>query len=366
MMQNGGWFAAHVQGRGAVQLSAPSLGALVPVGSLMVEFTLMPGEMGPLPLILLGSREGWLRFFSIALDAGGNLNLMQRQGEAVHALSLDISAACAQGGRMRLLWSWNSLDGESRLTLEALDGGLLRQRAAPQPLAMQRADLAALAEGNGAAQIGPRVDWLALGNHLQPVGPGACFAPATPIATPKGECPAAHLRPGDLVETADAGPQKVLWSGRVWLPALGSLRPVRLCAPSFGATRDLWLSPQHRIALGGPAVDYLFGEDEVLVPVHHLVDGVSAQQPDRPCVLAWHGILLAGHHLLIADGCLIESLSLGRLARSPALARTTALADLAGQGGLPLHATPARRTLLSFEAQALASERRRRRGPIAA
>lgn len=365
MLENG-WFAAHLPGRGALRLADRSLPVTLPRGSVMLEFSLMQGETGPLPLLHLGSRDGWLRFLSLTLEAGGQLSLVQRQGDAVQALSLDISAACAGGGRMRLLWQWDCGRDENRLTLEAVDGGQLRQRVASGALPMTRADLAALAEGRGAAQIGPRVEWLALGNHIQPVGPGACFAPSTPIATPTGERPAASLRRGDLVETVDAGPQPVLWSGRIALPALGALRPVRLCAPSFGVTRDLWVSPYHRIALGGPAVDYLFGEDEVLVPVHHLVDGISAQQPDRPCVLIWHGLLLEGHHLLIADGCRIESLSLGRLARTPALARTTALADCLGTDGLPLHTAPARRTLLSYEAQALAHERRRRRGPIAA
>ncbi len=365
-MQQSGWFAAHLPGQGAVSLAPRSLPATVQRGSLMLEFSLMQGEAGPLPLVHLGSREGWLRFLSIALDGEGHLSLLQRQGGAVHALSLDIGAECMAGGRMRLLWSWDAEGGESRLSLEAVDAGSLRQRKGTAPLPLPRSDVAALAEGRAPVQIGPRVDWMALGDHIQPVGPGACFAPSTPIATPQGERPAASLRAGDLVETVDAGAQPVLWSGRIALPALGALRPVRLCAPSFGATRDLWLTGQHRIALEGPAVDYLFGEDEVLVAARHLVDGGSAQMPDRPCVLPWQGILLEGHHLLIADGCRVESLSLGRLGRNPALARTTALAGLVEGDGLPLHLRAARRALLPYEAQALAAVRRRALGPVAA
>jgi len=365
-MQGTGWIAAHIPGRGPVPLGTRGLGARQPQGSLMLEFALMQGETGPLPLVHLGRREGWLRFLSIALDAEGCLSLVHRHDDAVHVLSLDVSALCTLGGRMRLIWTWDCLADQSHLTLEAIDAGQLRQRAGAGALPMPREDLLALTEGRGVAQIGPRVAWLAVGDHLQPIGPGACFAPSTPLSTPKGERPAASLKAGDLVDTVDAGPQPVLWSGRLSLPALGALRPVRLCAPSFGATRDLWLAPNQRIALSGPAVDYLFGEDEVIVPVHHLVDGVSAQQPDRPCVLTWHGILLADHHLLIADGCRIESLSLGRLARTPSLARTTALAALLDGPGLPDHPAPVRKTLAPYEAQALAAERRRRRGPYAA
>lgn len=362
----GGWLRAHLPDEGAIALAHRALPELWPRGSLMLEFTLLRGEEGPLPLLHLPplARDGL--FLSIAIGTEHQLALIERRGAAFHALSIDATEECLAGGRMRLIWSWDSATDTSLLTLEALDQATLRQRAGTAPLSPRRAEVAALVAGAQGALPGPRVDWLAIGDHLQPVGPGACFAPATPIATPEGLRPAGSLQPGDLVETVDAGPQPVLWSGRVMLPALGALRPVRLSAPSFAERTDLWLLPQHRVALAGPAVDYLFGEEEVLIAAQHLVDGCSAQQPDRPCVLGWQGIMLAGHHLLIADGCRMESLSAGRLARQPALARTTTLAALAEVGTLPVHATPVRRELAPHEAQALALARARGRGPLAA
>lgn len=365
-MIESGWIAALSPGRGPHSLAPRSLPPQMARGSLMLEFSLMRDERGPLTLIEASRRAGVLQLFSLSFGADGHLSLLQRRGEAVHALSLDMTAECAAGGRMRLVWSWDVARGLSLLSLEAVDHGSLRQRVGAGPLALERAEAEALVSGSGAATIGPRVEWLALGDHIQSVGPGACFAPSTPIETPTGPRPAGNLRAGDLVETVDAGPLPVLWSGRVALPALGALRPVRLCAPSFGASTDLWLAPQHRVALGGPTIDYLFGEDEVLVAARHLVDGSSAQQPDRPCVLSWQGLLLAGHHLLVADGCRIESLSIGRLARQTALARTTVLAPLAAAGTLPLHSAPVRRTLLPYEAQALGAARAQGLGPLAA
>ena len=366
MMLEHGWFAAHLTGHGPVRLSDRALPAVLGRGSLMLDFALLPGETGPLPLLHLGEQTGWTWFLSISLDAQGVLTLVQRQGAAVQALTLDIAQDCAAGGRMRLTFSWDCRTDETRLTLETIDGGQIRQRVGTGAMPLSRAELAALAKGRSPAQIGPRVEWLAFGSQMQPVGPGGCFAPSTPIATPGGECPAASLKAGDLVLTADAGPQPLLWSGRIALPALGSLRPVRLCAPAFGATRDLWLLPQHRVALRGAAVTDLFAAEEVLVPAHHLVDGISAQQPDRPCVLSWHGLLLQGHHLLIADGCRVESLHIGRLARTPALAKTTALSGLVARMDLPVHGIAAHRGLTPEEARALAAERRRRRGSVAA
>lgn len=364
--QDAGWFAAHMPGEGACRLAERALPRLLARGSLMLEFSLMRGETNILPLLHLSTREDWPRFLSLSFTEDGHIALVQRQGQEFHALSIDASADIAAGGQMRLTWSWDGPNRQSLLTLEALDRGTLRQRAGRAPLPMPLADLKALATGTGTARIGPRVDWLAMGDHVQPAGPGACFAPSTPIETPNGTRPAGSLQAGDVVETVDAGPQEVLWSGRVSLPSLGSLRPVRLCAPNFGETQNLWLMPYHRVVVGGPAIEYTFGKDEVLAEARHLVDGCTALQPERPNVLSWHGILLAGHHLLIADGCQIESLAIGGLAQQAALARTTALAALAEDGTLPRHKTTPRRIIRGYEVTTLGAVRALNRGPVAA
>lgn len=366
MRADHGWIAAHIAHRGPVRFDDRRLPELIAQGSLMLEFTLMRGEEAPLPLIQLHRREGWRNFLSLHLDADGRIVLAQRRGDAVHAVSIDATQERLSGGRMRLSWRWNGPRRESLLTLEALDQGTIRQQSGLAPLPLTRAEFLALVTTGSEARIGPRVDWLAVGDHLQPMGPGGCFAPATPIETPNGPVPAARLRAGDLVETVDAGPQEVLWSGRIELPALGHLRPVKLCAPVFTDTRDLWVMPQHRVALSGPSVDFILGEDEVLIEARKLVDGCAALQPDRPMVLGWQGILLEGHHLLIADGCKIESLHIGRLARQPLLAATTAMAGLAREERLPLHRKPMRKIVQGFEARTLASARRQGLRPFVA
>lgn len=365
-IQEQGWFAAHHPEMGAVILSDHPLPQLLSRGTLMLEFSLMRGEQDILPLLHHVTRSDWQRFLSVSFTHDGHLCVSQRQGDAFHALSIDATEEILAGGRMRLTWSWDAPARTSLLTLEALDNGSIRQRHGHAPLPLMRDDAEALTSGSDTARIGPRVEWLALSDAVHPVGPGACFAPATMIETPTGPRPAASLRAGDLVETVDAGAQPVVWSGRVSLPALGSLCPVRLCAPSFGATRDLWLMPEHRVVVGGPVVDYLFGKEEVLVPARYLVDGCTALQPDRPSVLGWHGILLADHHLLMSDGCLIESLSIGALARHRSLAANTVLADLAKAGKLPTHPRRARPVLKSYEAMTLAAARAQKRGPVAA
>lgn len=363
---NPGWLTAYRAGEPTVTLDQRPLPPLVARGTLLMEFTLMRGETDILPLLHLARQDGWPRFLSLSTTADGRIALIQRQGKAFHAISIDASDEIGAGGRMRLSWRWDGPERQSLLVLEALDQGSLRQQVGLDPLPMPRDDLETLLSGAGAARIGPRVDWLALGDHLHPAGPGACFAPATPIETPTGPRPASAIRTGDLVETADAGAQRVLWSGRISLPTMGALRPVRLCAPAFGQTRDLWVLPHHRLALSGSLVEYLCGEDEVLAEARHLVDGCTALQPDLPAALNWQGILLQGHHLLIADGCLLESLDPGILARRPALAATGALAEIADTGALPERTLPPRRILREYEARTLTAMRAQARGPVAA
>ncbi|MBW6505244.1 MAG: Hint domain-containing protein [Rhodobacteraceae bacterium] len=361
-----GWLGLYQRGVGGRPLPGAALPQLMARGTLLAEFVLERGQHGALPLVHLATHAGWPRLLSLALTGDGRLMVRQRQGEAHAAVSLGAADFLGGGGRFRLTYRWNAPARHSLLTLESLDGGAIRQAVGTNPLPMPGADLSALLAGKGAAVHGDALRWLALSEAMVPVGPGAAFAPSTLINTPTGPRPAMQISAGDLVQTADAGAQEVLWSGRVALPALGSLAPIRLGAGRFGRTHDLWVLPHTRIAMAGSTVEYLFGTDCVLVEARHLVDGTSVNQIERASTLAWHGILLRGHHLLVADGQRIESLYTGALASSPTLAATTALADVAAMGQLPTHHRPALRELRPFEAASLAAAHARFHAPVAA
>jgi len=86
-----------------------------------------------------------------------------------------------------------------------------------------------------------------------------CFTAGSRISTPAGEVAVEDLRPGDLVETLDHGPQVVRWTGTQRVPAAvlrrdARFRPVRVRRDAFGLGRpriDIWLSqrvrPSHRM-----------------------------------------------------------------------------------------------------------------------
>ncbi|MGO4853888.1 Hint domain-containing protein [Phaeovulum sp. W22_SRMD_FR3] len=379
-----GWQGARLPEGGPYLLSTQPLPALLSTGSLMLEFTRERGALGTQPLLHHAHHSGWSRQLSLVLDHRGQLCAYHRQGVAQERLILPPGPEMAEGGTMRLSWRWDGPARHSSLTLEAPDHGVLRQHQGSAPIPLPAADARAVlghaGDGSagadtstrtappgdrsaGLARLGPGVTWLALSDQAQPLGPGACFAPATRLNTPQGPRPAGNIRRGDWVETVDAGPQQVLWSGRMSLPALGGLAPIRLLAGHFGQAHDLWLHPQHRVAVSGAAVEYLFGQDAVLIEARHLVDGRSALRCESPRALVWQGVLLRDHHLLIADGCHVESLYLGNLATAAPL---LAQGPMAGLADPPRHRRPVRPTLRDYEAQTLLAARAQSRAPYAA
>jgi hypothetical protein len=134
----------------------------------------------------------------------------------------------------------------------------------------------------------------------------ACFAAATLVDTPNGPKRIGNLNPGDLVDTIDRGPQPVRWIGRRSVAAMGRFAPVRFAKGTLGATRDILVSPQHRVLIQGWQSELLFGETEILVPALSLVNGRSVVRAAQPSVTYVH-VLFDRHELIRASGFVSES-----------------------------------------------------------
>ena len=78
-----------------------------------------------------------------------------------------------------------------------------------------------------------------------------CFAKGTWITTPSGQVPIEKLAAGDMVVTMDHGPQPIRWISSSKRHAIGDMAPILIRKGALGNTRDLRVSPQHRMLLSG-------------------------------------------------------------------------------------------------------------------
>lgn len=103
-----------------------------------------------------------------------------------------------------------------------------------------------------------------------------CYGAGTMIDTPDGPRPVETLRPGDLVMTLDHGPQPVRWlhcRNSLFDDAGVDAKPVQIKAGALGdnlPARDLIVSPQHRILVGGAGQLQQIFAFEVFVPAKSL------------------------------------------------------------------------------------------------
>lgn len=142
-------------------------------------------------------------------------------------------------------------------------------------------------------------------------GNPVCFVAGTMIATPCGERAVETLRAGDLIDTVDNGPQRVLWVGGGAVVAQDEALPVCISAGVLNNDRDLWVSGQHLLMLSGIDCELLFGEDEVLVAAKHLLGLTGVFRAVGVGKVSYHHLLMEDHQLIIADGTEAETLHPG-------------------------------------------------------
>ncbi len=133
-----------------------------------------------------------------------------------------------------------------------------------------------------------------------------CFARGTQIMTEVGNQSVENLAVGDLVNTMDNGLQPIRWIGKRTVPATGALAPVVFKAGALGNTRDLRVSPQHRMLVDDWRAEVLFGEFEVLSAAKNFVNGETVYVDEGGEVEYFH-ILFDSHEIIFAEGAASES-----------------------------------------------------------
>jgi Hint domain len=192
-----------------------------------------------------------------------------------------------------------------------------------------------------------------------------CFTQGTMIATPEGLRAVETLQVGDLVMTADHGPQAIRWIKarkvhRWALSAAERLRPVRIKAGALGAgcpATDLLVSQQHRMLVRSRIAERMFEEAEVLVAAKHLVGLPGIMVACDVDEVTYLHFLCDRHEVVFANGAPTESLYAGPMAMKAlgdeAVAEILGLfPDLGQMGSFAL--TPARVLVKGREGRTMA------------
>lgn len=148
-----------------------------------------------------------------------------------------------------------------------------------------------------------------------------CFARGTLIRTPTGDVPVEALRPGQMVLNAEGKRIRLRWMSHRGLSAAELMlepghRPVCIPEDYFGPGqpyRDLWLSPQHKVVVGGWQTELLFLQSEVFVAAKHIAAATEQAHGAQNGVEYFH-LLFDRHEVVIANGLPSESLFPGDVA----------------------------------------------------
>lgn len=120
------------------------------------------------------------------------------------------------------------------------------------------------------------------------------------------QMPIEDLSVGDRVLTRHAGAQPVRWIGQSTLRATGAFAPVRIKAGTLNNTRDLIVSPEHRLFIYQRSDAIGAGRRELLVKARHLVNGVTVTVEDGGFV-DYFQLAFDEHQIIYAEGIAAES-----------------------------------------------------------
>lgn len=321
-------------------------------GTLMLEVT-MCTQPSPVTLLQLLRPDLWDFSLSIqALPRTGFALVHSANGQSHHAV-----LACPpeySTDMLRLNFSWNSQTDIGLLTLEHDLHGLIGVVSTAAPAAMPRGLVLNPRRGLGQLWVDRSVSLAALSDQIEPVGLMPGLVAGTRVPTPSGPKRLERLVRGDLVITAKGHSVPVLHTVKRHVPAISGARPIWLRAPYFGLGRDILAGPNQHIVFSGSEVEYLFGAETVVVPARHLAERGRAKWCDAGDYLTYHQLILPNCEEIIAEGCRVETMNIGRLRRRPEAHALSPLQSIA-RADLPEHVCGGRRALSAFEAMSLVS-----------
>ena len=136
----------------------------------------------------------------------------------------------------------------------------------------------------------------------------ASFLRGTRITLPSGDQrPIEAVRPGDLVLTRNEGPQQVRWVSHHCVRAAGALAPIRIAAGALHNSRDLLLSPDHRLFVYQRSDALGAGRAEVMVRAQDLLGSAPVSRMAGGFV-DYFQLVFDRHQIIYAEGIAAETM----------------------------------------------------------
>ncbi len=327
---------------------------LIAVGSLQIETDFTAGQ-GAVPILHYETEDPWPVRLTLAFDSKGTLLLGHKVGTRSLWLRLPTRLTGSSSGVI-VTYGWDAPRRMGVLSLHDPGSGLLDRAEVPAPMPLTMRDARHIAGGSPAARLGAEVTWLALADHLAPIGPMPGLGGETRLALADGGlAPLSCIETGQRLATADGGTAQVRWVGSAEVIARGRQAPLCLRAPFHGLGRDIIVAPDQRLQIGGSDVEYLFGVELVSAAAGHLVDRRSVLPAACGPVQRYWQVMLDRPAAILAEGCAVESLDVGPLLADPAALHLSLLAEVS-RDLLPWQAPRSSRlpVLQGFEAMTLA------------
>lgn len=183
------------------------------------------------------------------------------------------------------------------------------------------------------APMTPKADYVLVGadsdGALQRYAQVACvsFTAGTMITLANGaQKPVEDLAVGDRILTRDDGPQPIRWIGQQTVRAVGAFAPICIREGVLNNTRDLLVSPDHRLFIYQRRDHLGAGRSELLVRARHLVNGDTVARRAGGFV-DYYQMLFDTHQIIYAEGIAAESMLVDTRTRA-ALPKDLELSDL--------------------------------------
>lgn len=268
--------------------------------------------------VLLDWRGADGQALSLFHDPQSGLGLLWRDGTVLRRFLLP-GHLRLEGRVARLVFGWDGPANSWTMRLDDGQDATVASTCGLTPPAFETAALADLCAGRGVSRKESSVLWFGISQGMVPPPHMAWIGLSTPVPTVEGLVPAGLLRPGHWVLTREAGAVPLRSVQRVDMPSRGSHAAIVLRAPWFATARDLLVSADQLVALSGLEVEYLFGEEEVLVTAGALVDGRSALTDNRRATAPGVTLDLGGLHLIDCMGCTLMTAHNGPTTTMPIL-----------------------------------------------